>query len=48
MILKGKIQNFVVKSVSSIFTVLIIAVLFAFLACIAAALLAAIKFLVGI
>lgn len=48
MILKGKIQNFVVKAVSFIFTVLIIAVLFAFLACIAVALLAAIKFLIGI
>lgn len=48
MILKGKIQNFVVKAVSSIFTVLIIAVLFAFLGCIAVALLAAIKFLLGI
>ena len=48
MILKGKIQNFVVKAVSSIFMVLIIAVLIAFLVCIAGALLAAIKFLLGI
>ena len=48
MILKGKIQNFVVKTLSFVFSVLIFAVLFAFIACIAVALLAAIKFLLGI
>lgn len=48
MILKGKIKNFVVELVSTAFAILIIAALMAFIACIVVALLAAIKFLLGI